>query len=98
MSVEHDEVDRARRAQELLDNELLKGALDAIEREVFDMWANSPALGDMEKQALWQHIRACRNFRNMLLGYIETGKLAAATLKRFEDNPNMMQRIFKRAA
>lgn len=94
---EHDEVERARRAQELLDNELLKGALDAIEREVFEMWADSPALKHDEKEALWQHVRACRNFRAMLLGYINTGELAADKLKRFEEAPTLMQRI-RRAA
>ena len=97
MSVEHDQVDRARRAQELLDNEILKGALDAIEREVFEMWADSPALKMDEKEALWQHVRACRNFKSLLFGYINTGKLAADKLKRFEDKPTLMQR-FQRAA
>lgn len=94
---EHDEVERGRKAQELLDNELLKGALDAVEREVFEAWANAPALSKDEKEALWQHVRACRNFRSVLVGYIQTGKLAADTLKRFEDKPTLMQR-FKRAA
>lgn len=95
--IEHDQVERARRAQELLDNELLHGALDAIEREVFEMWADSPALKHDEKEALWQHVRACRNFRAMLLGYINTGKLAADKLKRFEEAPTLMQRL-RRAA
>jgi hypothetical protein len=94
---EHDEVERGRRAQELLDNELLKESLDAIERDVFEMWANAPALQTSEREALWQHIRACRNFRAVLTGYINTGKLAADTLKRYEDKPTLMQRL-RRAA
>jgi hypothetical protein len=94
---EHDEVERGRRADELLNNELLSQALDAIDKEVFEAWANSPALSAAEREALWQHIRACRNFRSVLLGYISTGKLAANTLKRLEEQPTLMQRI-RRAA
>jgi hypothetical protein len=97
MSKEHEDVERGRRAQELLDNELLTQALDAIDREVFDAWANAPALNAAEREALWQHIRACRNFRAVLLGYIQTGKLAADTLRRLEEKLNLMQRI-RRAA
>lgn len=97
MSKEHEEVERGRQAQELLNNELLKGALDAIEREVFEAWATAPALSKDEKEALWQHVRACRNFRSVLIGYIQTGKLAADTLRRFEEQQTFMQR-FKRAA
>lgn len=97
MSKEHEDVERGRQAQELLNNELLKGALDAIEREVFEAWATAPALSKDEKEALWQHVRACRNFRSVLIGYIQTGALAADTLKRFEGKPTLMQR-FTRAA
>lgn len=96
MTIEHEQVERGRRAGELLENELLTEALASIEREVVEMWANSPALGKDEKEALWQHIRACRNFKAALLGYIATGKLAAANLKRYEEPPTLMQR-FKRA-
>lgn len=97
MSKEHDDVERARKAQELLGNELLATALDAIEREVFEAWANAPALSKDEKEALWQHVRACRNFRAVLRGYIDTGKLAADTLRRFEEQQTWMQKL-RRAA
>ena len=97
MSKDHDDVERARQAQELLSHPLLSAALDAIEREVFDMWANSGALKADEKEALWQHIRACRNFRALLMGYINTGELARDNLRRFEEKQSLMQR-FRRAA
>lgn len=97
MSTEHEQIDRARQAQELLSHPLLTQALDAIEREVFDLWANAGALKADEKEALWQHIRACRNFRAMLTGYIQTGELARDKLRHFEEKQTLMQRI-RRAA
>jgi hypothetical protein len=97
MSKDHEDVDRARQAQELLSHPLLTQALDAIEREVFDLWANAGALKADEKEALWQHIRACRNFRALLTGYIQTGDLARDNLRRLEEKQTLMQR-FRRAA
>ena len=93
----NDQVHRGHRASELLENTLLQEALTAIERDVFEMWANAPALNEKEKEALWQHIRACRNFRSLLTGYIETGKLASDTLKRFEEKKGLRD-VFRRVA
>ena len=97
MSIEHEQVDRARQAQELLEHPLLKQALDAIERDVFELWAECEVMKSAEKDALHHHIRACRNFRAMLLGYINTGDLARDKLKHLEEKQTLMQRL-RRAA
>ena len=43
-----------------------------------------PARDKEGKEALWQLIKTARKFRGVLQGYVQTGKLAADQLKRFE--------------
>lgn len=90
----HDQQYRASKAQELLGNELLNEALEAIEREILDQWVECPARDKEGKEALWQLIKTSRKFREILLGYINTGKLAANNLKRFEEE-SRLKRLFR---
>ena len=76
---------RGQVALQLLENELLKEALDAIDREVMEQWIGCPARDKEGKEALWQLIKTSRKFREVLNGYIDTGKLAAHKLKQYEE-------------
>lgn len=89
-----DQQTRGQYAQQLLDSALLKEALDAIEKEVFDQWVDCPARDTGGKEALWQLIKTSRKFREILTGYINTGKLATANLKRFEEQ-SALRRMFR---
>lgn len=89
----HDQQHRAAKAQELLDNELLCEALESIEREILDQWVECPARDKDGKEALWQLIKTARKFRGVLQGYVQTGKLAADQLKRFEKE-SRISRLF----
>ena len=93
----HDQQYRAAKAQELLENELLNEALEAIEREILDQWVECPARDKEGKEALWQLIKTSRKFREILLGYINTGKLATNNLKRFEEE-SRLKRLMRRSA
>ena len=75
---------RGHNAFSLLENELLKEALDAIDKEVMEQWITCPARDKEGKEALWQLIKTSRKFKDILNGYIQTGKLATENLKRFE--------------
>lgn len=75
---------RGHNAFSLLENELLKEALAAIEQEVMEQWIACPARDKEGKEALWQLIKTSRKFKDILTGYIETGKLATESMKRFE--------------
>lgn len=89
----HDQQHRAAKAQELLENELLNEALEAIEREILNQWVECPARDKDGKEALWQLIKTARKFRGVLQGYVQTGKLAADQLKRFEKE-SRISRLF----
>lgn len=86
------EQDRGIAARALLDNELLREALDAIDREVMEQWIDCPARDKEGKEALWQLIKTSRKFRDILSGYIDTGKLATEQLKRYE-KPGFIDRL-----
>lgn len=85
------DVSRAEHAQRLVDDELLNAALDAIEQEVIRAWGDSRQADKDEKEALWQLYKTSQKFRAILIGHIETGKLAALNLKRFEDRRGLFR-------
>ena len=78
------DIDKGRKASELLENELLKDALAAIEKEISDQWLACPARDKEGKEALWQLAKTIEKFRNILTGYVESGKLATDQFARFE--------------
>ena len=88
---EHDEIERARLAQEVINNPALSAALDAIEAEVIEQWEKCPARDQEGKEALWQLFKTSKKFRSILTGYINTGKLAAENLKRFDEKRGLFK-------
>lgn len=90
-----DQQGRGQVALQLLENELLKEALDAIDREVMEQWVGCPARDKEGKEALWQLIKTSRKFREVLTGYIDTGKLAAHKLKQYEERGKLAS-IFRK--
>lgn len=83
---------RGHNAAMLLDNELLQEALTAIDKEVMEQWINCPARDKDGKEALWQLIKTSRKFKDILTGYIETGKLATESMKHFEKR-SLLRRV-----
>ncbi len=93
----NEQMHRGHRASELLENTLLQDALNAIEREVVEQWTACPARDAEGKEALWQLMKTAQKFRGILSGYVETGKLASDTLKRFEEKKGLRD-VFRRVA
>jgi hypothetical protein len=84
---DHDEIARARQAQELLDNPVLRSALTAIETEIFGMWRECKLHDAQGQEALLQLLKTTDKFKAILHGYINTGQLAKDNLARFEGKP-----------
>lgn len=82
---------RGIQAQQLLDNELLQDALKAIEEEVIAQWESCPARDHEGKEQLWQLFKTSKKFRSLLLGYVESGKLA--TIKIEEEKKGLLTRM-----
>lgn len=84
---------RGRRAAELLGDEVLQEALNAIEAEVISKWADCPARDKEGKEALWQLYKTAQKFRGVLSGYVRSGQLATERLKEY-DKPSAIRRLF----
>lgn len=80
-----DQIQRANEARLLLENPLLIQALDAIETETVVAWVECRALDKEGKEAVWQLMKTAKKFRAILIGHVETGKLAKEQLRRFEE-------------
>lgn len=93
-----DEQTRGQHASELLDNELLKETLAAIEAEVIAQWEQCPTRDKDGKEVLWQLYKTSKKFRAILLGYIETGKLATERLRHIDERRGLLQVIRDRVA
>jgi hypothetical protein len=88
-----EEAQRGMYAQELLDNQLLEEALSSIEGEVIAQWEQCPARDKEGKEALWQLYKTSKKFRNILAGYVETGKLAREKMKPIEERRGILSRL-----
>lgn len=89
------EAHRGQEAELLLNNDLLREALAAIDAEVVKQWQDCPARDRDGKEALWQLMKTAQKFRRILIGHIETGKLARENLRRIEES--RMRRLLRRA-
>lgn len=87
------DIDRAEHAARLLQDQLLQDALAAIKAEVVRAWIDCPARDKEGKEALWQLGKTADKFEALLKGYIETGKLATANLKAYEERRGL-RRVF----
>jgi len=87
------DVSRAEHAQRLLQDELLAEAMQAIKNEVQRAWIDCPQRDKEGKEALWQLAKTADKFEALLKGYVETGKLASANLKHFEERRGL-RRVF----
>lgn len=86
------EIERGREAAELAASPLLDAALTAIESEIVAQWEQCPARDTEAKEAFWQLMKTSKKFRRLLMGYIDTGKLAADNLGRFDDRRSWFKR------
>ena len=92
----HEDVERGRQATELLAHPLMAEALDAIEAEVVQQWEQCPARDSEGKEALWQLMKTSKKFRNLLAGYIQSGKLAAENIRRMDEHKNGLKGLLQR--
>lgn len=79
------ELNRAYRAQILLDDELLTQAFADIEATYLSEWENSPARDTEGREKIWMAIKMLRKVRGDLSTHVETGKMARSQLDNIKD-------------
>lgn len=68
-------IKRAGRAQQLLEEPMIKEALETIERDIIAQWEACPARDTEGREQLWKYYKTALKFKGILQGAIESGKL-----------------------
>jgi len=75
-----EELIRAEKARQVLEDKIVREALDGIKNAIIEGWRQSPVKDVEHREKLWSiYVGACK-FEELLRSYIETGKLARAQL------------------
>jgi len=83
----YDEIQRGDMANQLLNSHVMKEALDTIEQEILSAWEATNFKDTDARERAWYFYLASKKFRNTLINYIQTGKMAVMQLeeqKRFK--------------
>jgi len=68
--------DRARRAQSLLNDPLVKEAFETLEKDLLDSWRNSGTSDTETRESLWLAMRLLDRLHIHLQSILETGQMA----------------------
>ena len=71
-----DQEQRERRAQLLVDDELLNEAFDALKEDLMSRWSNSGSTDLEARESIWLAMRLLDRIRSHLTSIIETGHMA----------------------
>ena len=74
-------VTRATKAKRIIEDPLVVEALNAMETEVIQAFAQCPIRDDEGRRILQQELLRTRKFRGFLLGVMESGKVALHDLR-----------------
>ena len=70
-----DQEQRERRAQALIDDELLNEAFDALKEDLMSRWSNSGSTDLEARESIWLAMRLLDRIRSHLISIIETGQM-----------------------
>lgn len=93
-----EELRRAGQADQILNDPLVKAALDDIEANVLAWWEASEVKAQDFREKCWAIYCASRKFRGMLQTHIETGKLARAQIEHDNKFKEMRDKAVSRVA
>ena len=67
---------RERRAQTLIDDELLKESFDVLKEDLMNRWSNSGSTDLEARESIWLAMRLLDRIRSHLMSIIDTGHMA----------------------
>jgi len=70
-----DQEQRERRAQALVDDELLNEAFDTLKEDLMNRWSNSGSTDLEARESIWLAMRLLDRIRSHLISIIETGQM-----------------------
>lgn len=75
-------IDRGRRAENLLADEVLSQAFEEIERKLTEQWRNTSDASSDAREALFRQVAALQSVRGQLKHWSEDAKLYAARIEK----------------
>lgn len=81
---EQEEIVRAERARQIMEDPLVKGALTDIKTAVVEQWLRAPVKDSELREYLWAIYVGTSKFEEILKSHMETGVLAAEQLRTKE--------------
>jgi hypothetical protein len=84
---------KADAAKRIMDDPMVKEALDAIEQGIVEAWKSVPIRDVEARESLHRLLTAKRKFEAVFQSHMENGTLAAAELKAEEERKGLMARL-----
>lgn len=78
------DIDRANRAQALLDDDVLKGVFDSFDADSIALWRATDAVDVAKREQLWLAAKVAASIRAKLQNIITDGSIAAAELAEID--------------
>ena len=90
---------RANQARHVFEQPIVQETLDFMDKEIMEQWKSCPVRDIEAREALWRMAVTTGKFRELLLGTMESGKLAADAIARrqsFADKAKAAVQQFRR--
>lgn len=94
----HDELHRAQRAKQIIEDELFVAAVEATKERIWDDFAKSKLQDDVTRRDARISLHVLDGILKNLRHHMETGKLASATLKEVKQRRDWLARFRRPAA
>lgn len=76
------EIWRAQKARQFLDDPMIKEALDGIQRRIIEQWSDAPIKDSEIREKAWMMYNMHKLFVECLREHIATGEMASLQLKQ----------------
>lgn len=77
-----EKVGKGRKALEILDNEIMKEAFEALESHYINEWKSSKIDDEVKREKAYARMSVLADFKAQLQSYVDTGKIASKQLEK----------------
>lgn len=82
MATDHERLERARKAQELMEDEVLTEAFDLLEQRYLQELRDTDLMQEKERTQLWHRLKALEHIRRELQAMVEDGYVVRLNLEK----------------
>lgn len=89
------DMERAERAKRVLENELVKEAIEVIKTNVRTAWESSKANDKEGREEAWKMLKVVNEFERHFVNLVTSGKMAEKELSRLEQMGEKVRSMFR---